>query len=62
MQGKGEENRMYESQLRDLIANNIEQLEEGLILLQKEQYIPNSLGTKGFIDLYAKDAQGNHVL
>src|SRR5450755_3128222 len=53
---------MTESQLRDLIAKNITVIEPGLTLLNKEQYIPNSLGTKSFIDLYAKDAQGHHIL
>lgn len=53
---------MTESELRDLLASNIQTLEAGLMLLKKEQYIPNTLGTKGFIDLYAKDSQGHHVL
>lgn len=53
---------MKEAELRDIIADDIEVLGEGLVLLQKEQYIPNSLGTKGFIDLYAKDHKGNHVI
>lgn len=53
---------MHEAQLRDIIAQNIEILEPGLILLEKEQYLPNDLGTRGFIDLYAKDPQGKHVL
>lgn len=53
---------MKEFELRDLISSNIEKLKSGLALLQKEQYIPNYLGTRSFIDLYAKDALGNHVL
>lgn len=53
---------MKESTLRDMIAKNIENLKEGLTLLKKEQYIPNELGTKSFIDLYAKDNKGRHVL
>lgn len=53
---------MYEFKLRDLIAENIEVLEKGLVLIQKEQYIPNNLATKGFIDLLAKDADGKYVL
>ncbi|MFV0516765.1 MAG: endonuclease NucS domain-containing protein [Aminipila sp.] len=53
---------MREAELRDNISSNIDILEKGLVLLQKEQYIPNSLGTKGFIDLYAKDEKGNHVI
>ena len=53
---------MKEAELRDRIADHIEVLEKGLVLLKKEKYIPNSLGTKGFIDLYAKDEKGNHVI
>lgn len=53
---------MNESLLRDLISLNINKLKSDLTLLEKEQYIPNELGTRGFIDLYAKDGFGNHVL
>lgn len=53
---------MNESLLRDLISLNINKLKSDLTLLKKEQYIPNELGTRGFIDLYAKDGFGNHVL
>ena len=53
---------MKESKLRDLIAQNISKLKSGLTLLQKEQYIPGKHGTNSFIDLYAKDACGRHVL
>jgi len=53
---------LKEAELRDIIAADIEILEKGLVLLKKEQYIPNSLGTKGFIDLYARDSKGNHVI
>lgn len=53
---------MRESALRDLIAQQINKLKPGLTLLQKEQYIPSEHGTKSFIDLYAKDEKGCHVL
>lgn len=53
---------MKESALRDLIAQQINKLKPGLTLLQKEQYIPSKHGTKSFIDLYAKDEKGCHVL
>ena len=53
---------MKESSLRDLIAQKISQLKPGLTLLQKEQYIPGEHGTKSFIDLYARDEKGRHVL
>ena len=53
---------MKESELRDLIAEDIGRLKPGLTLLRKEQYIPGGHGTKGFIDLYAKDERERHVL
>lgn len=53
---------MKESTLRDLIAQKMCKLKPGLTLLQKEQYIPSEHGTKSFIDLYAKDENGRHVL
>ncbi len=53
---------MKESALRDLIAKQINKLKSGLTLLQQEQYIPSEHGTKSFIDLYAKDEKGRHVL
>lgn len=51
-----------ESDLRDLLALDITALEPGLVLRDKEKFIPNDLGTRGFIDLYATDTDGNHVL
>ncbi|WP_186381700.1 endonuclease NucS domain-containing protein [Burkholderia sp. KBS0801] len=53
---------MSESELRDLIARDVSVLESGLTLLNKEQYIPNLLGTRSYIDLYARDRDGHHVL
>lgn len=53
---------MTEAEIRDHLAVTITVLEKGLVLLDREKYIPNSLGTRGFIDLYARDQQGHHVL
>lgn len=53
---------MKEAKLRDLIAQDISKLKPGLTLLQKEKYIPNEHGTRSFIDLYAIDEKGRHVL
>jgi hypothetical protein len=53
---------MLEDELRDLLAQQLSRLEPGLVLIQKEQYVPNELGTRGFIDLFARDAQGHFVL
>lgn len=53
---------MQEAKLRDLIAKDISKLKPGLTFLRKEKYIPNECGTRSFIDLYAKDENGRHVL
>lgn len=53
---------MTEGELRDLLGAQIEVLEPGLILLEKEKYIPNKLGTRGFIDLVARDTSHHLVL
>lgn len=53
---------MKEAELRDLLATQIDVLGTGLTLLDKERFIPNDLGTRSFIDLYARDADGHHVL
>lgn len=53
---------MKEAELRDLLATQIDVLGTGLRLLDKERFIPNDLGTRSFIDLYARDEEGHHVL
>jgi len=53
---------MNENQIRDIIAGNMSILESGLSLLKKEQYIPGDIGTRSFIDLYARDVDGHHVI
>lgn len=53
---------MKESTIRDILFKNITRIDEGLTILGKEKYIPNTLGTRSFIDLYAKDEDNCHVL
>lgn len=53
---------MTEDELREVLGAQIEILEPGLVLLDKEKYIPNKLGTRGFIDLVARDSRGQFVL
>jgi hypothetical protein len=51
-----------EEELKNLLADRICDLEPGLTLLEKEKYVPNKLGTRGFIDLFARDNKGHFVL
>ncbi|MGP1127007.1 endonuclease NucS domain-containing protein [Serratia sp. CY56464] len=53
---------IIESDLRDLIYNKIEIISHDLTVIEKEKYIPNTIGTRGFIDIYAKDKNNNHVI
>lgn len=53
---------MNEDEIRDLLSNDLSVFEEGLIFVEKEKYIPPTLCTKSFLDLYAHDKNGNHVI
>lgn len=53
---------MQENELRDLLATQIEVLESGLKLVDKEAYLPNPIGTKSFVDLLALDSTNRYVL
>ena len=51
-----------EAQLRDQLAVNLDMLEEGLTLIEKEHRLVNPIGAKGFVDILACDKYGNRVL
>lgn len=54
---------MNEAAIRDLLASDLSILEEGLQLLEIEQYIPpGTLGTRNFLDILAKDKAGHWVI
>lgn len=53
---------LLEAKLRDLLAGQLAVLEEDLVLLNTEEYIPSSLGTRSFIDILARDGRGRWVL
>jgi hypothetical protein len=53
---------MLEADLRDLLAVQLHIIEAGLTLIDKEKYIPNTLGTRSFIDLLAHDREKRWVL
>lgn len=51
-----------EAELRDKLINKLHILDKSLVFLEKETYIPNSLGTRGFIDILARDDKGHLVV
>ena len=54
--------RQVEDTIRNFLVNRLELIESGLSLLKKEQYLPNELGTRGFVDILAKDSFGRFVI
>lgn len=54
--------RQIEDTIRDFLVNRLELIESGLKLLKKGQYLPNELGTRGFVDILAKDSSGRFVI
>ncbi|MET3927518.1 endonuclease NucS domain-containing protein [Devosia sp. 2618] len=53
---------MLEAPLRDLLATQIAILEDGLEVIEIEQYLPSTIGTRSFIDILARDKRGRWVL
>lgn len=53
---------LSEAEIRDQLATRLTILEPGLVLLAKEHPLPNAFGSKGFIDILAKDCLGNRVI
>jgi Endonuclease NucS len=51
-----------ETQIGDYLAANIEALEPGLCVIEREFKLPNPLGAKGFVDILAKDRFGHMVV
>ena len=51
-----------ESQLRDMLAENLSVIEPGLRLLNAEQWLRNSHGGAGSVDLFAQDRHGLYVV
>jgi hypothetical protein len=51
-----------EDTIRDNLAGNLDVIEPGLRLLQKEAYLPGNRGARGFVDLLAKDCKNRFVL
>lgn len=52
----------YESIIRDQLAETLDLIEPGLVLLKKEYPLPNAIGCKGYIDILATDSFNNYVI
>lgn len=51
-----------EKNIQEFLASNLHMIEPGLTLLDKEYYLRPDKGTKGFIDILAKDSMDNIVV
>lgn len=51
-----------EDDIRDKLSHNLELIEPGLTLLGTESYLKNKHGTRGFVDILAKDSLNRFVL
>jgi hypothetical protein len=51
-----------EEQIRDFLSENITFISNDLTFIQKEYPLPNNVGTRGRIDILAKDEENNFVI
>lgn len=51
-----------EATIRDNLSANLAMIEPGLELVSVEEYLPSATGTRGFIDILARDRFGNLVI
>lgn len=51
-----------EADVRDSLASQLDQIEDGLEFVEKELELPNAVGARGFIDIFARDRFGNYVV
>lgn len=48
--------------IRDWLAVNLDFIEPGLQLIEKEHHLPDEIGSSGFIDILCKDVYSNFVI
>ncbi|MFW3344371.1 endonuclease NucS domain-containing protein [Aliarcobacter butzleri] len=51
-----------EDKIRDKLITRLDILDSDLTLIDKEDFLPNEKGTRGFIDILAKDSQNRFVI
>ncbi|WP_017415093.1 endonuclease NucS domain-containing protein [Clostridium tunisiense] len=51
-----------ESLVRDYLCENLDFISQDLSLVEKEYKLENAFGTRGFIDILARDAEDNYVI
>lgn len=51
-----------EDLIRDHLVENLDFIEQGLILIQKEHYLPNDKGAAGFVDILCRTEDGKLLI
>jgi hypothetical protein len=51
-----------ENKIRDFLAENLQNLEADLVLINKEYFLPNRWGASGRVDILARDRYGQYVI
>src|SRR4051794_26008393 len=46
----------------DFLVENLSLIEPGLRLVKRQFHLPNTYGSRGFVDLLCRDSAGNHVV
>jgi hypothetical protein len=59
---KAVNDRMVEGKVRDFLAVDVNFIEPGLVLVEKEHHLKNQHGAAGYVDILAKDPFGNFVV
>ncbi|MBU2932211.1 endonuclease NucS domain-containing protein [Vibrio cyclitrophicus] len=53
---------MSENKIRDSLANNLSMIDSAYRLVDKEHYLRNEQGSRGFIDILATNAENQHII
>lgn len=51
-----------EYKIRDWLADNLSFIEADLKLIEKEYHLPDTIGSRGYVDILAKDVDNNFVI
>lgn len=54
--------KQLEHRIRDWLVDNPDFIENGLQVIEKEHYLPDPIGSNGFIDILCKDVYNNFVI
>ena len=53
---------MNEDEIRDILVKNLSVINKDYTFLEKEKYLKNDIGTRGFIDIFAQNKNGKYVV